>query len=89
VIEMSPDVISLVADFYRTKFGDKAEIIEADALTWKPPKGSFYGAVWHDIWPSISADNLPEMHALHRRYGRRCDWQGSWARGFCERLNRG
>lgn len=64
------------------------QIINADAFAYKPPKSKRYGAVWHDIWANICADNLPEMHKLHRKYGRIADWQGSWCRWQCER-NRG
>lgn len=85
VIEINPDVIALVGPHLSEAFGsERLEIIEADALTWKPPKGARYDAVWHDIWDNICTDNLPDMHRLHRRYGRRCDWQGSWARAECE-----
>ena len=84
VIELSSDVIQLVGDHYLQRFGKRLEIINTDALTWKPPKGMRYDVVWHDIWNAICADNLPEMHRLHRRYGRRTDWQGSWCRAECE-----
>ena len=80
VIEISPDVISLVAPHYQNKFGDKFTVIQADALEYKPEKGVRYNAVWHDIWPNICTDNLEEMAKLHRKYGRRCDWQGSWSK---------
>ena len=83
VIELSPDVIALVAPHYRQRYGDRVEIIEADALTWTPPKGVRYGAVWHDIWDYICEDNLPVMTQLKRKYGRRCDWQGCWAEYDC------
>lgn len=82
VVEASEDVIALVGPHYAC---DRVEIVHGDALTWKPPAGVRYGAVWHDIWDDICADNLPEMKRLHRRYGRRADWQGSWARELCER----
>lgn len=36
----------------------------------------WFGAVWHDIWPSICSDNLEIMTKLKRRYGRRARWQG-------------
>ena len=82
VIERSPDVIALVDP----SFADpRLRIIQADAYTWKPPRGERYGAVWHDIWPNICADNLDGMKRLHRRYGGRCDWQASWCRARCER----
>jgi hypothetical protein len=41
--------------------------------------GTFYGAVWHDIWDNLSVDNLPQMTALKRKYGRRARWQGCWS----------
>lgn len=85
VVEKSLDVIRLVGDHYLNKFAGKLTIVHADALDYVPPKGARYTVVWHDIWNTMSADNLPEMHKLHRKYGRRCDWQGSWGRDICER----
>lgn len=80
VIEIDENVIALVGPHYKSKYGDRIEIIHADALTWKPPPRIRYGAVWHDIWRDICADNLKEMKMLHRKYGRRTEWQGSWGR---------
>lgn len=85
VVEFSEDVIALTGKVYKERYGDKLTIIHADALEYKPPKGERYGAVWHDIWGDICADNLEDMKKLHRKYGRRTDWQGSWCRGECER----
>lgn len=82
VIEKSEDVIKLVAPTY-LKY-DKVEIICADAFTYEPPKGVRYGAVWHDIWQDICTDNLEQMKKLHRKYGRKTDWQGSWSKSLCE-----
>lgn len=82
VVEIDPDVISLVGRHYSDP---RVEIVNSDAFEYQIPKGARYGAVWHDIWDDICSDNLPEMHKLHRKYGRRCDWQGSWARWRCER----
>jgi len=83
VIEKSSDVISLVAEYYNKD--KRVNIINADAFEWKPPKGKRYNAVWHDIWDNICGDNLTEMTKLHRKYGRRTDWQGSWCRALCWR----
>lgn len=85
VVEKSSDVILLVGKHYEKKYGDRLTIVCADSLKWKAPKRHRYSVVWHDIWNNICADNLPEMHRLHRKYGRRCDWQGSWCRWMCER----
>jgi len=81
VVEISEDVISLVGDTYLVD--PRVNIVHASAFDYKPPKGKRYGAVWHDIWDNICSDNLPEMHKLHRKYGKRCDWQGSWG---CQQL---
>lgn len=81
VIEISSEVIDLVAPYIKD---DRVTIINADALEYKSPKGKRYHSVWHDIWDDICADNLPDMHKLHRKYGRRTYWQGSWCRGLCE-----
>lgn len=79
VVEISEDVIGLVAPSYRDP---RLTIVHDDALTWQPPRGARFDAVWHDIWTDICEDNLPDMRRLHRRYGRRCDWQGSWSRKY-------
>lgn len=91
VVEKELDVIRLVSDYFGEKYGSifrsggRVDIVHADALTWKPGGGMQYSAVWHDIWPNICSDNLKEMKALHRKYARRCKWQGSWCRAECER----
>jgi len=87
VVEKDPDVIKLVGKHYLGNLpeGKTLSIVNEDAFVFKPPKGVRYGAVWHDIWDNMCADNLPEMHKLHRKYGRRTDWQGSWGRWQCER----
>lgn len=82
VIEKNPIVIELVGSHYADN--PMITIIEADALEYKPPVGMKYGAVWHDIWTFITSDNLEDMKKLHRKYGRRTEWQGSWARSECE-----
>jgi hypothetical protein len=89
VIEISSDVIALVAPHYLKRYGNRVEIIQGDAFTWQPPKRKRYGMVWHDIWPNICGDNYPEMKTLHRRYGRKADWQGSWCKGLTKRHHQG
>lgn len=84
VVEKSADVIALSGKHYEKKFGDRVQIIQDDALQFQPPKGIKFGVVWHDIWDYICSDNLEQMKQLHRRYGRRAEWQGSWCRELCE-----
>jgi len=82
IVEISQDLIDLVAPFY---VDPRVTIICADAFTYQPPKGKRYQMVWHDIWDTICSDNLPEMAKLHRKYGRKTDWQGSWCKSECMR----
>lgn len=88
IIEIDKDVILLVGPSLERAFGGRVEIIHADAFDY-PDRlipGTRFSVVWHDVWPTICSDNLEDMKRLHRRYGRRCEWQGSWCRGLCERL---
>ena len=85
VIEKSQDVINLVGAHLKDRYGFKITIINADAFVYKPSTGMKFDAVWHDVWDNLCTDNLVEMHRLHRKYGKRCDWQGSWGRELCER----
>lgn len=80
IVEKSEDVIRLVANTLHKK----CEVIHSCAFEYQPPKGKRYNVVWHDIWDDMCEDNLPDMHKLHRKYGRRCDWQGSWGRSLIE-----
>lgn len=82
VIEAAAEVIELVAPTFRDD--PRVEIVHANAFDYQPPKGMRFDAVWHDIWDFISAENLPEMHRLHRKYGQRTPWQASWCRIECE-----
>jgi len=80
IVEKSEDVIKLVSSCFND---ERLTIIHADAYDYNPPKGERFDAVWHDIWDDICTDNLPQMSALHKKYGRRTKWQGSWAREIC------
>lgn len=88
IVEQSPDVIKLVAPWLTSQFPGRVTIVEADILSWQPPKGEKWDAAWFDIWDDICADNLDEMKTLHRRFARRVAWKGSWAREQCERNQR-
>lgn len=91
VIEIDQDVIDLVGPHFAND--PRVEIIHADAYTYKPPKGEHFDYVWHDIWDEISADNLPGMAKLGRKYNKRiATKQGWWARDIIRadvRRNRG
>ena len=80
VVEISPDVIELTGKYLQQKFPGRLTIIQHNALTYKAPRGQCFDVVWHDIWDDIVSDNYEQMKTLHRKYGRRCGWQGSWCR---------
>ena len=88
VVEIEKDVIDLVGAHYLKKWSSTSiEIVHADALTWKNPMKYKFNRVWHDIWPTICADNLPSMKKLHRKYGHWLasnGYQQSWSREECE-----
>jgi hypothetical protein len=86
VVEISPDVIALVAPHYQSLYGDRFEVVNEDAFTYKPI--GKYGMVWHDIWADICTDNLEEMTKLKRKYGRRTDLQGCWCEAETRRAAR-
>lgn len=81
VVEVSQDLIDLIAPHYND---NRVSFVCSDAFDYQPPKRKRYGMVWHDIWDNICEDNLEGMAMLHRKYGRRADWQGSWCRAECE-----
>ena len=92
VVERDADIIALVGDYYRDRAAEAGTLLNihrGDALTFRFPAGQRWDLAWHDIWTYISEDNLPEMATLHRRYGSRVGWQGSWARPECEGLRAG
>jgi len=89
VLEIEQDVIDLVGGYLHEKWGkEKLEFIQTDALQWKPPKDAHYGMAWFDIWPVIDCGNWEEYKLLHRRYGRKADWKGSWGRDDILRMKR-
>jgi hypothetical protein len=75
VVELSPDVIRLVAPTYKRRYGKRFNVVEADAKKWKPDH--LYSSVWADIWPSLCGANLPQIARLRKRYQEH-GWFGAW-----------
>lgn len=88
VVEVSADVIRLVGPYYQDHIDAGRLTIHHDScLTKKWPPGTGWTIVWHDIWSSIDEDNLVDdaeaewgisYATMHRKFGGRCFWQGSW-----------
>lgn len=85
VVELDPEVIEIIGPNFE---GKPVTIHQGDALTKTWPKGKSWTMAWHDIWPTIAEENIPEMDRLHRRYKDRVQWQGSWQRKGCLFLKR-
>jgi hypothetical protein len=75
VVEISSDVLSLVAPHYSDP---RVTFYLDDAYTIKWPAGKKWDIAWFDIWDDICTDNLEGMSKLHRRYGKRVGWYDSW-----------
>jgi hypothetical protein len=87
IVEISEDVIKLIGPalrrrHYKAYKAGRIEIIQGDALTWKPPRGAKWDFVWHDIWNDLCLDNRKTMSTLHRRFARRASQQDSWGRDW-------
>jgi spermidine synthase len=71
VVERSSDVIALVEQPLRRFIGEdagKLAILNDDAFCYRPSRS--YDVIYHDIWPTIDPENLPEITRLKRRYAR-------------------
>lgn len=79
VVELSDDVIRLVRPHLAKRWGQKVEVVHADAFEWKPSPGERFTVGWHDVWPDPHGDAVRESVArLEAHHQTHCDWQGSW-----------
>jgi hypothetical protein len=83
VVESEAAVITLCGEAFK-RYDSRLTIHHADCFEHQWPVGTRWAVVWHDIWQDLCIDNIEEMKVLHRKFGRRCDWQGSWGRGLLE-----
>lgn len=81
VIEKSKEVIKLMSPFIKDS---RVIIVQADAYNYEPE--GIFCAVWHDIWPFISTDNLSGMNILEEKYKPHTKWQGCWVKKECEQM---
>lgn len=83
VVELDKRVVDLIGPHYEAD--PRVTIHHADAYTIDWPKGTRWDVVWNDIWLDLCTDNLDLMAKLHRKYGRRAGWQGSWGKELLRR----
>ena len=77
VVEIDKELIDFIMPHYPNP---RITVHHHDCLSKAWPPNTKWSVVWHDIWDTICDDNLPDMKRLHRRFGSRTQWQGSWAR---------
>jgi len=82
VVEISQDVIDLVAPHYKSIYGDKINFICSSIFDYVPEKGKYYQMAWFDIWDYLCTDNLEEMSILHKKFSKKAKWKGSWGREY-------
>jgi hypothetical protein len=91
VVELDEDIIYLVADHYlkmADERGKELTIYHDNAMEKAWPTGTQWDVAYHDIWPNICSDNLPEMAKLKRMYGHRVKVQECWVEYECRRLKK-
>lgn len=81
VVEVSPDVIALVAP----SLPPQVRVVQDDIFAWLPaqPRGAKYDTIWFDIWPTRCVDNLTDIARL-KRLARRFYRPGTWCRAWYE-----
>jgi len=77
IVEIEQDVINLVWPTYQD--GNRVTLYHADAFTIQWPKDKHWDCAWHDIWPALCTDNLPEIAKLKHKYTRKVKYQKAWA----------
>lgn len=85
VIENSIDVIKLVSPTYQGH--SKITIIHDDAFNRKI-YDEWYDFIWHDIWDTITQDNLSEMKLLKDKYSKISGYQECWCEDICVDMKR-
>lgn len=85
VVEINQEVIDIIGPNFE---GKPVTIHQGDALEFRFPSKTKWDLAWHDIWPTITEDNIPEMDRLTTRYRHRVKWQACWQRKGCLELRR-
>jgi hypothetical protein len=83
IVEIDEEVISMVAPYFEDD--PRVTIHHADAFTMQWPKGTSWDYVWHDIWPTISPDDIKEHRSLFRKYKNLSRFQRAWRHEYLKR----
>jgi len=89
IVELSPDVIHLVAPYLQSRYPGRIDIVNASAFTWQPPAGAHFSVAWHDIWPNPYAKEIDaDVSRLEEHYRAFAGWQGFWPKSYLEAAGR-
>jgi len=104
VVEKNTDVVRLVLPPLlryiqaHTDFGRSRDLCvsKGDVWNWDPYADTLsenrkFDTIFHDIWPNLGPELLPEFAKLKRRYRKwlnKGGWMGCWAEETCRQLSR-
>jgi hypothetical protein len=80
VVEKNREVVELVKP-YADELDLNLNIIPGDINEYTPPTAHFFNTIYFDIWPTINAKNVIEIHSLKKRfrpYLAPKGWIGAW-----------
>lgn len=81
VVELQGDIIKLVGPHLPERHKVTVHHASAYDIAWNDER---WDVAWHDIWPTITPDNLPDMDRLEAKYADRVNHQETWVRAECE-----
>jgi hypothetical protein len=81
VVELQDDIINLVGPHLPERHKVTVHHASAYDIAWNDER---WDVAWHDIWPTITPDNLPDMDRLEAKYADRVNHQETWVRAECE-----
>jgi hypothetical protein len=83
VVEINNELVSGIAPLINS---DKVAYHIGNAFSIKLHAEPKWDLAWHDIWPQINGDNVPQMDRLRRKYEFRTRWQGCWQQECCQAM---
>jgi spermidine synthase len=92
VLDKNPQVYKIMEPYLATWRGrQKLKVVIKDAAKWKPLASDIqlFDTIYMDIWPTVTAMNIPSMVRLRKHYKpflTEGGFYGNWAESECFRL---
>ena len=67
IVELEQDVINLVAPYLDDP---RITVVQGNAFDLEFPTGTKFDWAWHDIWPDMAPEYVPQFSQLRRHFGR-------------------